>query len=154
MEPTASVLARLRTQLTGLAALLEGVPRGDFDKRVRDKWSVTENMAHLGRYHEVFIERVHRILTENEPTLEAYHAESDPEWPGWLTRSFEEAMLRLHAARGTLIEILQGITVEQWARTGRHTRYGPLTLRAWVELFLAHEGHHLYVVTRRARGLE
>jgi hypothetical protein len=25
-----------------------------------DKWSIAENIAHLGRYHEVFLERMQR----------------------------------------------------------------------------------------------
>jgi hypothetical protein len=153
MDPSAAVLNRLRTQLAGLPALLETVPRDAFDRRVGEKWSVTEHVAHLGRYHEVFIERVHRMLTEQEPTFEAYRAEDDPEWADWHGRSFEDAMLRLHAARDALLSILQDVPSEQWARTARHAHYGVLTLRGWVELFLAHEGHHLYVITRRARGL-
>ena len=28
-----------------------------------------------------------------------------------------------------------------------------LTLRAWLEFFLVHEGHHLYVIMKRARGV-
>jgi hypothetical protein len=154
MEASASILSRLRTQLTGLPALLDGVPRRAFDSRAADKWSVTENIAHLGRYHEVSIERIHEILTSSEPTIPAYHSDADPEWPAWQRRSFEEAMQRLHAARATLIGIIEALSPEQWTRRGKHTRYGPLSLRAWLELFLAHEGHHLYVITRRSRGLE
>jgi hypothetical protein len=29
-----------------------------------------------------------------------------------------------------------------------------MTLRAWLEFFLAHEGHHLYVILKRAHGVE
>src|SRR5437868_6628772 len=153
MDPSTAVISRLKTQLAAVPALLENVPRDALDRRVADKWSVTEHVAHLARYHEVFIERVQRVLTEREPTFEAYRAEADPEWPDWQVRSFEDAMQRLHAARDTLLGILQDLSGEQWARTGRHARYGVLTLRGCVELFLAHEGHHLYVMTRRARGL-
>ena len=153
MDPSTAVISRLRTQLTGLPALLENVPRDALDRRVAGKWSVTEHVAHLGRYHEVFIERVHGILTEQEPTFQAYRAEDDPEWPDWQVRSFEDAMQRLHAARDTLLGILKDLSGEQRARRGRHARNGVLPLRGWVELFLAHEWHHLYVITRRARGL-
>jgi len=86
--------------------------------------------------------------------FDSYRAEEDAEWAEWRGRSFEEVMQRLHAARETLIAVLNDLTAEQWARTGRHARYGLLSVRGWVELFLVHEGHHLYVITRRARGLE
>jgi len=154
MEPAAAVLSRMNTQLAGLPALLESVPRSAFDRRIAGKWSVTENIAHLGRYHEVFIERVHRLLSEEAPEFDAYSAEGDPEWAEWQGRSFEELMQRLHAARDALVGVLKDLTSDQWARTARHARYGVLSLRGFVELFLVHEGHHLYVITRRGRGLE
>ena len=154
MDPAAAVLSRMKTQLAGLPALLESVPRTAFDRRIGGKWSVTENIAHLGRYHEVFIERVHRLLSEEGPEFDAYSAEDDPEWAEWQGRSFEEVMQRLHAARDALVAVLKDLTSDQWARTARHARYGVLSLRGFVELFLVHEGHHLYVITRRGRGLE
>ncbi|HWF86345.1 MAG TPA: DinB family protein [Vicinamibacterales bacterium] len=154
MDASATILTRLRTQLSSLPALLGGVHRSAYDARVGDKWSVTENVAHLARYHEVTIERVQLILTEHEPTIASYRAETDPEWPEWHGLSFEEAVLRLHAARGTLIGILESLEPAQWTRVGHHAGFGALSVRAWLELFLAHEGHHLYVITKRARGME
>jgi hypothetical protein len=154
MDASGAILTRLRMQLSSLPALLGGARRRDYDVRVGDKWSVTEHVAHLARYHEVMIERVRLILTERDPAIDAYRAETDPEWPAWRGVSFEDAGLRLHAARATLIGILEGITPDQWTRTGRHPRFGDLSLRAWMEFFLVHEGHHLYVITKRARGIE
>jgi len=154
MDASAAVLTRLRTQLSSLPALLGGAWRRDYDLRVAGKWSVTEHVAHLARYHEVTLDRVRLILTEDDPLIESYRAETDPEWPSWHGVSFEDAALRLHADRAALIGILEGLAPAQWARTGRHPQFGEMSLRAWMEFFLAHEGHHLYVITKRARGLE
>ncbi len=151
VEPAASILPRLRTQLAGLPALLDGVSRAGYDERLDGAWSITETIAHLARYHEVSIDRVRAILAEPSPAFPAYRAEQDPEWPAWHAVTFEEAMLRLHASRDALIVIVERLTPEQWARTGRHSAFGPLTLRAWLEFFLLHEGHHLYTIARRAR---
>jgi hypothetical protein len=153
MDTSAAILSRLRLQLASLPALLEGVSRRDYDVEVDGRWSVTENVAHLARYHEVTIERVRLILSALEPTLDTYRAEADPEWAAWRGISFEDAVLRLHAARDTLVGILAELGPAQWTRTGRHPRFGALTLRAWMEFFLVHEGHHLYVITKRARRL-
>jgi hypothetical protein len=154
MEASAAILARLRAQLSSLPALLEGIPRRAYDTPVGGKWSVTDNVAHLARYHEVTIERVRLILSLEQPAIDAYRAENDPEWAAWRGVSFEEAVLRLHAARDTLVGMLAGLTPAQWTRVGRHPRYGAISLRGWMEFFLVHEGHHLYVITKRARGLE
>ncbi len=145
---------RLRGQLDALAQLIEGVPREDLDKRIAGKWSATENAAHLARHTELTIDRVRRILAEDEPAFPPYRAEEDPEWPAWLSRSFEDVVERLRESRADLIALVAALKPEQFARTGRHARFGPLSLRAWLEFFLAHEGHHLYVLMKRARGLE
>ena len=153
MDPQAAVLPRLRTQLAALPALLESVARDRFDVRPGGAWSVTDTVAHLARYHEISIERIRAILTEEAPAFGPYRAEQDPEWPAWQAQSFEDLMLRLRASRAALIEIVEQLTPEQWARTGRHHVFGTLSLRAWLEFFLAHEGHHLYILMKRARGV-
>lgn len=149
-----SLLTRLHGQLLALPVLLEGIPREALDRRAGDKWSVTENVAHLARHHEITLDRIQRILSEQEPSLPAYRADQDPSWPAWQARSFEDIAQRLHALRTTLIAAVEVLTAEQLSRTGRHSRFGPLSLHAWLEFFLVHEGHHLYVIVKRARGLE
>jgi uncharacterized damage-inducible protein DinB len=151
VEPAASILPRLRTQLAGLPALLEGVSRAGYDERGNQAWSITETIAHLARYHEITIERIRAILADEQPSFGAYRAEQDPEWPAWQGVRFEEAMQRLHASRATLVDIVERLTPHQWTRIGRHSAFGPLTLRAWLEFFLVHEAHHLYTLTTRAR---
>ena len=154
MDDSRAIAERLQRQLAALPQLIEGVPRQNLDKRVGGKWSATENAAHLARHTELTIERVRRILAEEEPTFPPYRAEQDPEWPAWQARPFEEVMEKLRATRADLVARVALLTPEQLARTGRHARFGPLSLRAWLEFFLAHEGHHLYVLMKRARGLE
>jgi hypothetical protein len=154
VDDSRAIAERLQRQLAALPQLIEGVPRQNLDKRVGGKWSATENAAHLARHTELTIERVRRILAEEEPTFPPYRAEQDPEWPAWQARPFEEVMEKLRATRADLVARVALLTPEQLARTGRHARFGPLSLRTWLEFFLAHEGHHLYVLMKRARGLE
>src|SRR5207247_2388996 len=60
-----------------------------------------------------------------------------------LARPRARANRHIRPARGALLAILEELSMDQWTRAGRHSQYGRLSLRAWVELFLAHEGHHL-----------
>ena len=153
MEALTSILQRLRTQLSALPVLLEGISRESLDKRLGEKWSVTENVAHLARHTELTIERVRRILAEERPVFPPYRAEEDPDWPAWQSRSFEESLEELRAGRACLVAMVERVTAEELARTGIHARFGPLPLRAWLDFYLVHEGHHLYTITKRARGL-
>ena len=146
-----STLLRLRTQLDCLDSLLE-VPAQALERQpAPGKWSARENLAHLARCHELYRERLQRILQEERPAIPRYRAEEDPEWPQWQGLPLAEILQRMKAARAELVAFLGTLSPEQWRRVGVHSRFGAMSLELWMEFFLVHEGHHLYVVLQRAR---
>jgi hypothetical protein len=150
-----SSAARLAIQLDVLPALLEGQPPEALQRRTRSgKWSVHENLAHLARHHAVVLDRVRKILTEEKPTLPRYAAEDDAEWPQWAGLSTPEVLTRLRALRTELTVLVSSVPDEAFARTGVHPSLGEMALPLWIEFFLLHEAHHLYLVMKRARGGE
>jgi len=150
-----STLHRFHTQLDCLPTLLSGVAADAMERRpASGKWSARENLAHLARYQEVFLERASRILAERQPILARYKAEEDPEWPAWVDLPLREVTARLGAGRSEIIAQLENLTLEQLARVGVHPRFGPLTLLQWIEFFLLHEAHHLLAVLQRVRERE
>jgi hypothetical protein len=150
-----SSAARLATQLECLPALLEGAAPGALERRTRSgKWSVRENLAHLARHHEVVLDRVRKVLTEDRPRLPRYAAEEDAEWPAWVALPMDEVLARLSALRTELTALVVGLDEEQLGRTAVHPTLGEMALPLWIEFFLLHEAHHLYVVMKRARGGE
>jgi len=80
-----SRLQRCETQLQDfLAVTLSGVSLETLrEKPVSGKWSAHEQLAHLARYHQIFLQRIDRILTEDVPEFSRYRAEDDPDWPAW-----------------------------------------------------------------------
>jgi hypothetical protein len=154
MDEAHPLLRRLETQLSALPTLLGGIPEKDLQARIGGRWSVAENVAHLARHTDLTLERVERILAEDAPSFAPYRAERDPEWPAWLSRPLEDNLARLHRSRAALVARARSLTDADLARIGRHERFGPLTLAAWLEFYLAHEGHHLYTIFKRARGAE
>lgn len=145
-RPKDSILQRLRTQLDVLPVLLSTATTSSVLRRPDSgKWSAHENMAHLGRYHEIFIDRLNRILAETSPHLPRYRAEEDPWWPTWTTKSPAEVLDRLNLLRRDLTVLVESLREDQFDRLGVHARFGPMSLREWLEFFLFHEGHHLYV---------
>jgi DinB superfamily len=115
------------------------------------KWSARENLAHLGRYHEIFLERLHRIVTESSPRFARYRAEEDPGWQEWASRPVEEVRTRLAALRLNLVDKIVGLQPREYARVGVHSSFGEMTLSLWLEFFLIHEAHHVYVILQRLR---
>jgi uncharacterized damage-inducible protein DinB len=145
-----SQLIRLRTQLVSLDFLFAGAKPETIERRpTSGKWSARENLAHLGRYHEIFLDRLHRILTEPSPKFTRYRAEEDPGWQEWVSRPFEEIRTRVVALRLNLIDKISALQPCDYNRTGVHSAFGEMTLSLWLEFFLVHEAHHLYVILQR-----
>jgi hypothetical protein len=147
-----SQLPRLKTQLASVDVLFAGASPERIDRRTASgKWSARENLAHIGRYHEIFLERVRRILAETSPQFARYRAEEDPGWQEWASKPFEEVRNQLSALRLMLIDRIAGLQAADYARVGIHSAFGEMTLSLWLEFFLVHEAHHLYVILQRIR---
>lgn len=145
-----STLLRLETQLEVVPVLLRGAaPEAIMARTASGQWSPHENLAHLARHHAVFLERLHRILGEKSPQLGRYRAEEDLAWPEWSCLSTAEVLSRLKALRAELIHLIKGLSEAEASRVGIHPLFGEMSLALWVEFFLLHEAHHLYVVMRR-----
>ena len=109
-------------------------------------WTAGDILAHLGRYHEIFLERLRRILGEENPSFARYSAEEDEDWPPWLDLSNDEVFNRLKGLREDLMAALTSLTREQIVRSGAHPVLGEMPVGGWVEFFLLHEGRHLYTL--------
>jgi uncharacterized damage-inducible protein DinB len=145
-------LLRLKSQLDCLPVVVAGAGEGALDKKpAPDKWSARQNLAHLARYHEIFLDRLERIVCEDRPMLERYSAERDAEWPHWNALPANEVLSRMHALRMELIESVGQLSDDELSRTAAHSRFGEMTLVQWLEFFLLHEAHHLVVGMQRLR---
>lgn len=143
-------LLRLETQLDVVPMLLSGATAEAITSRTTSgKWSVHENLGHLARHHAIFLKRLNRILVEKTPELERYRAEEDPAWPVWSGLSTDEVLSRLRSLRADLIQLIKGLSPDEASRTGIHPVLGEMDIARWLEFFLLHETHHLYIVMIR-----
>ena len=148
-----SLAGRLATQLESLKLVLgDATPAALRTRPKSGKWSAHENLAHLVQHHRATMVRIRRILTEDRPQLPSYSAEKDLEWPALAAESTEKVLYQLQAARQEMISLTSGLTPEQCSRVGIHPVFGPMTLAQWLDFFLIHEAHHLYVAMTRAHG--
>jgi hypothetical protein len=152
MSRSVDLARRIQLQFFGWEEVI-GDPASPFLEHAPapGKWSARENLAHCGRMHEIYLGRIGRILGEEGPALPAYRAESDPGWEDWRSLPAAEILERTRALRGRLASDVRGLSDRELSRTGVHGRLGPLTLSVWLEFFLAHEGHHLYLALKLAR---
>jgi len=148
-----SRLQRCETQLQDfLAVALSGVSVDALNTKIAPgKWSAHEQLAHLARYHQIFLQRIDRILSEQAPAFPRYRAEEDPEWPTWSGLPTQQVLARLSSMRIKLMARLRSLTEEDFQRTGVHPKFGAMSLALWLEFFLVHEAHHLYSILQLVR---
>ncbi|CCH52644.1 hypothetical protein BN8_01658 [Fibrisoma limi BUZ 3] len=147
MKPT--ILSRLTDQPDALDHLLFGLTEDQIRHRPQpDKWSIFENLAHLGRYQEVFSERIKQIQQEDTPTFERYVADEDAGFGEWTQLSLLSLVERLRGERAVLNAFLSILREEQLTRTGIHPVYGAMTVEGWAEFFLLHEAHHFFTILK------
>src|SRR5580704_17033326 len=117
-----SQVVRLKTQLASVELLFSRATPERIDRRpASGKWSARENLAHIGRYHEIFLERVRRILAETSPQFARYRAEEDPGWQEWAPKPLEAVRSQLTALRLKLIERIAGLQASDYTRVGIHS---------------------------------
>ena len=150
----ASLKERLNNQHKTIAALIINLNSEQLTKRpARSIWNIHENIAHLAKYQPVFIDRVHEILTLDEPVFEVYNAAIDIEFEIYCAFSIYELIKKISHDRELIYNLIMPIPAEKLQRTGVHPEYGSLTILEWTEFFLLHEAHHLYTIFQLAHGV-
>lgn len=113
---------------------------------VPGKWSTFENIAHLVCYQSVFRQRVDTILKSHQPAFERYVAENDPLFNKFLQLPIKLLLQTLNESREKMYQQLTTLSTDQLSLIGHHPKFGALTLVQWIDFFLLHEAHHLFVV--------
>jgi len=141
------LLTKLKSQHREIYDLLATISPDLVEKRPQpNKWSIFENLAHLGRYQEVFLQRLLLILSQENPELGRYKAEDDPGFHAWHNLEQAQVIQKLEQNRLDLVVFFENLAAKDWERTGNHPVLGALSVRDWLHFFLLHESHHLYTI--------
>ncbi|GIW30449.1 MAG: hypothetical protein KatS3mg071_0623 [Meiothermus sp.] len=144
--------ARFELSLAGLPQILgPATPEQLRQRSLPDKWSAHENLAHLAHFTLVTQDRMARILREEAPLIERLKPDTEPVFLQLVERAPEEVITQLKELRAQLNQQVAALSEAQLERIGIHSAAGPMPLRAWLELFLVHEAHHLYLAFWRIR---
>ena len=101
-----STIQRFKSQHLLLDELFKGRDRQWNVAAEGGKWSMQEQLAHLGRYQEIFESRIQRILKEEGPDVGRYVSDTDNGFPAWLESSVPDILQRLYIRRDLLIRQL------------------------------------------------
>lgn len=149
-----SLMHRIEQGLSGLDVLLEGIAHERFHQPLPNSpWSVHGHLAHLGRCHEIELDRMDRIVFDDTPPqFETPNMETDEGFVAWTQMPTGGILKELSALRQRLLERLARLQDDDLERLGFHGTFGPMPLKQWLELFLAHEGHVFYFIFCSLRG--
>lgn len=115
-------------------------------------WSIQELLIHVVDSDLVAIDRMKRVIAEDNPPLVAF---DENRWVERLfpnDQSLDDAITMFEVGRRQMVRIFEKLPDEAFQRTGVHNERGPLTLEQIVQGFAEHLEHHLkFLYDKRQR---
>ncbi|MEX0938232.1 MAG: DinB family protein [Pirellulales bacterium] len=143
--------------LAGPASLREAVAGMTDDqlnaRPVPEKWSTRQVVCHIADFEPVYIDRIKRVLAEDQPPLRGGDPDLFAAHLAYDRRDVRQELNFIEAARRHMGPILRSLSPEQFARTGIHSESGPLSLLALLESVTDHIPHHIDFIEEKRRAL-
>jgi len=150
-----TLLDRLNSQHESIPIIISEISKERLLKNpLPGKWNIHDNIAHLAKYQPVFIDRVNKILNDDEPLFTRYKAEDDPEFEQWRSFSTDKLLKQLDTDRKKIYSLIINLNETELNKIGVHKKYGRLNIIQWTEFFLLHEAHHIFTIFQLANDAE
>lgn len=120
---------------------------------VPGKWSTLEVVCHLADFEIVFADRLKRVIAEHEPTLMGGDENLFARRLAYHSRDLDEELRLIEACRASTARILRTLQEADFARLGRHSEAGPLTLQDLLQRATNHVTHHVQFIHEKRRAL-
>ncbi len=114
-------------------------------------WSILEVVVHLADSDAISIDRMKRMLSEENPAL--LYADETAYVARLRThdQDLEDAMTLLEVGRRQWARVLRLLPDAAFARTGQHNRRGTVTVGGYVASYIDHIDDHLkFIIGKRA----
>jgi len=115
-------------------------------------WSILELVIHLTDSDCIAIDRMKRMLTEDEPPLLYADETAYVRKLATHEQSLEDALILFEVGRRQFARVLRALPDEAFERRGIHNRRGALTVGGSVRDYISHVDHHLtFLAEKRSR---
>ena len=115
-------------------------------------WSIHELVIHLTDSDCIAIDRMKRMLTEDNPPLLYANETAYVLRLASHEQSLEDALTLFEVGRRQFARVLRALPDEALDRRGTHNRRGVLTVGGEVQDYIEHVNHHLtFLAEKRAR---
>ena len=139
-----SIIEAYATGPAKVRAAVAGLTRADLIARPGPgAWSILEVVIHLADSDAISIDRMKRMLTEDDPPL--FYADET----AYVDRLFshdqelEDALLLLEVGRRQFARVLRLLPDAEFLRAGIHNRRGRVTVDKMVASYVKHIDDHL-----------
>jgi uncharacterized damage-inducible protein DinB len=113
-----------------------------------DGWSVSEIVGHLKDYEEIFLSRAHQMLREDRPAFISHNQDELVRLRGYAAADVHYLFRALLELRREFVDLLSGLSEEQWRRTGVHSSWGEMTMVELVMIATLHDVNHADQIIR------
>lgn len=136
-----------------LRAAVAGLTRDELTARPGPgAWSILEVVVHIVDSDAISIDRMKRMLSEDNPTLLYADETAYVERLHTHAQDLEDALTLLEVGRRQWARVLRLLPDEAFARTGQHNRCGIVTVGEYVASYVDHIDDHLkFIVGKRAK---
>ena len=143
MSEIPALLERYRRGPEVLAVVLTGV-FGEEEDFVRSpgKWSIRQIIAHLADSELVAAYRLRKVMAEENPPLNVFDQNAWAANLDYSRRKPKHSLETFRRLRAENYELLKEAPESAFARTGNHSKNGPMTLQQLVETFANHVESH------------
>lgn len=138
------LVEQLNAHASALRRELEGLPDATLGARPAEgEWSIKDTLGHLCDVGGITHQRLFMMIKLEEPRLAGYDTDQMALDRNAQPAKIEDLLAEFTTQRAATVELLAELVHWNWARQGRHEVMGRISIRQQVELWLAHEEHHL-----------
>lgn len=142
---TAAILRGLEDSPAILAAMVGDIPQDLLHVQRRPGfWSLAEHVAHLAQVQPILVERVRRILSEDNPEFVPFFPAKDASAKIPPVPPVADSLERFRGGRASILELLRQAGPEDWQRSARHPEYERYGLAILARHILLHDHWHMY----------
>jgi uncharacterized damage-inducible protein DinB len=149
-----ALLDQYRAGPAQLLKAVAGMSREQLAARpVPGKWSTLEVVCHIADFEPVYADRMKRVIAEENPLLQAGDPDLFQARLAYSSRDAAEELTLIETVRSQMARILATLPESDFARTGKHSIDGPLSLAVLLERIAGHIPHHAQFIEEKRRAL-
>ena len=140
-----AILRGLSDTSTILSAFVASIPEKELHiKRSENFWSIAEHVAHLAKVQPMGLERITRIIDEDNPEFVPFLPNEDESQEPVPLPDIAQSLENFKKVRNVIVERLTEAVPEDWKRLAVHPEYKEYGLYIFARHIFMHDYWHMY----------